>query len=68
MTCSYCSTYPMFAGNTDFVSGTSHFKKETVVKHSKNRRHKHCSDICLNKESGNKPVVQGFQKQECIIS
>ncbi|XP_077863556.1 E3 SUMO-protein ligase KIAA1586-like [Saccoglossus kowalevskii] len=60
MTCIYCSAFPDKAGNTDLVTGSSKFKKETLTIHGRSKKHIICRDCFLNK---NTTVQQSFERQ-----
>uniref|UniRef100_A0A3B1J4P0 TTF-type domain-containing protein n=1 Tax=Astyanax mexicanus TaxID=7994 RepID=A0A3B1J4P0_ASTMX len=52
MYCEFCSKASRdIAGNTDFVTGTNHFKKETVKKHGDSRKHKNARDWFIAKRA-----------------
>lgn len=52
MHCDFCAQAGQeIAGKTDFISGSSHFKKETVKKHGESRKHKNARDCMIAKSS-----------------
>lgn len=63
MTCTFCAAYPDVAGRTDFVAGSTNFKKETMSIHAQSKRHRCCRDSTLGKVSG-ATVSDAFRKQD----
>ena len=66
MTCKYCTIKIHSAGNTDFISGCTTFKRESLTAHSKSRRHKVCQESVLGAKTSveDSPIAVGFCKQD----
>lgn len=54
MFCKYCK-YQKQAGNSTFVSGNPHFKKDSITKHNYSKRHIACRDSYMLRQ--NKPAL-----------
>ena len=66
MTCKYCTAKIHSAGNTDFISGCTTFKRESLTAHSKSRRHNVCQESVLGAKTSveDSPIAIGFCKQD----
>lgn len=52
MFCDFCSrACKEIAGKTEFITGTNHFKKETVRKHGDSYKHKNARDHIIAKNA-----------------
>ncbi len=52
MFCDFCSRVGKeIAGKTEFITGTNHFKKETVRKHGDSHKHKNARDHIIAKNA-----------------
>ena len=66
MTCAICSKNPALAGKTAFVTGTDHFKKETLQYHARSKNHIAARDAQLCKQgkvAGQASIQTAFQQQ-----
>lgn len=65
MSCKYCRAKPTTAGKTDFVSGSTSFKRESLSSHSKSKRHIACRDSVINSSTDvqGTAIGKGFLKQ-----
>ena len=64
MTCKFCSARPLIAGKTDFTKASKTFKRETLVSHSRNKRHLKCRDSVLgSKDVAATAIGKGIVQQ-----
>ncbi|XP_048852727.1 zinc finger protein 862-like isoform X1 [Brienomyrus brachyistius] len=66
MHCIHCKTCGTeFAGNTAFATESTHFKRESLVKHGESAKHKKCRDKCVAKTSvSSGSIVKAFNRQD----
>lgn len=67
MYCKYCRGQKQ-AGNSAFVSGNPHFKRDTVQKHSKSRRHALCRDAYIARENKESATMQAAVRRQVLLS
>ncbi len=61
--CKACGTE--FAGNTAFALESTHFKRESLVKHGESAKHKKCRDKCVANKSGSSgSIIKAFNRQD----
>lgn len=65
MHCVHCKACgPEVAGNTAFAAESTHFKRETMLKHGESVKHKKCRDKCVAKNSVSGSIVEAFNRQD----
>lgn len=67
MFCKYCRGQKQ-AGNSSFVSGNPHLKRDSVVKHNISQRHIQCRDLHLLREEKPSCTVSAALRRQVLLS